>query len=94
MIKKIILSYSIFLLFLGNILFSNIHHFYNHNHNHSIEYHECEECINVENNNSYIQVSTDSNFLNRDVSQIPFPNFFVIKFDPQHIFSSRAPPIS
>ena len=46
--------YSVCFLSFGNILFSQIHHFFVHNHCHEINlsYHDCDECTFLETNDN------------------------------------------
>ena len=98
MFKKLLLSYSILFLFLGNILFSNIHllyhhdHHHVHNHNHSVEYHECEECINIQNNNNFIYEADELSILNTIFLQFSFQDLITFDFSIKKTFLSRAPP--
>ena len=96
MFKKLLLSYSILFLFLGNILFSNIHLLYHHDHahNHSVEYHECEECIIIDNTNNCIQIYNQIYFVSTYISQISLQEVLAVDFNIKRIFLSRAPPIS
>lgn len=87
--------YFVCYLLLGNILFSNIHHFIEHNHcnESSLNYHECEQCIFLENNdNLSFDISIIEFVINELAVQDEPLNFsYVINLIEDH--KSRAPPI-
>ena len=91
--KNIIIILNILFLFSGNILFSNILH-HDHDHCHESEIYECEECINIENNNNYIIDFQSTFFLNTTTSLISLEYFNSINSHINSQYLSRAPPIS
>jgi hypothetical protein len=92
-VKNIIVILNILFLFSGNILFSNIHH-HDHDHCYESEIYECEECINIENNNNYIIDFQSTFFLNTTTSLISLEYFNSINSHINSQYLSRAPPIS
>ena len=90
--KQSLLTLSILFLISGDSLFSHIDHI--HEHDDSIEYHECEECFSLENNNIYTIDFNDFTSLNHadDISAFQYLNFITFDIDSKN--NSRAPPIS
>ena len=91
--KNIIIILNILFLFSGNILFSNIHD-HDHDHCYESEIYECEECINIENNNNCIIDFQSTFFLNTTSDLISLEYFDSINSHINSQYSSRAPPIS
>ena len=96
--KKILITYNILFLILGNLIFSNIHYMHEHDHhdhsNHVFETKECQECINFENCNNSILDSQEVNFSNNNINLFELQYFKTIEFNIEKRYNSRAPPIS
>ena len=90
--KKTLFFYNIIFLFFGNILLSNIHNMYEHDD--STDYHECEECLIFESNNSYILDFNEFIFSNYTTNILAFPDLDFNNSDFNLKNGSRAPPIS
>ena len=96
--KAVLITYNIIFLFVGNILFSNIHYFYHHdhdhNHDHDLESVECYECINIELNNNYTLDCDYIQISNNNFEEFEFQEFIKLELNIFELFSSRAPPTS
>ncbi len=93
--KKLLILCSIIFLLAENVLFSNIHYFIEHNHNHEThEIYECQKCIIIENSNNYFADYSELKFLKNQTFQFIFEYFSTIEFYIQQRYLSRAPPIS
>ena len=92
--KKILITYNVLFLILGNLLFSNIHYFHEHTHsNHIFETEECQECINIENGNNYLLDFQEVTFSNNNINQFESQYLRTIEFSIVKRYNSRAPPI-
>ena len=91
--KKLLFKINILFLIVGSPLLSSIHHMHEHSDD-LIEHHECQECLSLENNNSYTIESNDYIFLNYGGIIPAFQYLSFIIFDIDSRKNSRAPPIS
>tara|TARA_Y100001968_G_scaffold333529_1_gene396965 strand:- start:29224 stop:29532 length:309 start_codon:yes stop_codon:yes gene_type:complete len=93
--KKIFIIYNIIFLFFGNGLLSQInHHHHHHHHNdHTVEFHECDECLSINNDENFIDYPKNT-FLKENINQYVLPVFNTISFNSKRKYQSRAPPIS
>jgi hypothetical protein len=82
-----------FLLF-GNLLFSNIHYFQHHDHNNTLEYNECIDCIIFNSNDNYVLDNNELNFSNNNSNEFILNPIITIEFNLNKRYLSRAPPIS
>ena len=89
--KKSLITCNIIFFLLGNILISNIHDSFDHDHDH-MEY-ECQECMIIENSSNYISDSDEVNFSNNNTNLFVAEYVSVIKFNVEKTYLSRAPPI-
>ena len=64
--KKLIITYNILFLAVGNILLSNIHFLHDHHHGHAKEHSstECDECVVIEHNNHLVVDFHDKSYRN------------------------------
>ena len=95
--KKLVILYNIIFLLAGNVFLANLHFLHDHHHhetNSDVEYHECEECVNFNNNANYF--STCNNISSVENKFISLRNEYLnnIQSADNTIYSSRAPPIS
>ena len=94
--KKFLILYNIIFLLAGNVLLANLHILHDHCHesNSDAEHHECEKCINFQQNTNYI--SSFENVLYIDNKFISFRYEYFNNFQSinRAIFSSRAPPFT
>ena len=90
--KNILITYNILFLIFGNTLFSSIHLLHHHDHCHEHKNVECQECLVIENSNTFILLDNELKFTTQITYKL-FENAFSSKL---HIkskaFSSRAPP--
>jgi len=92
--KFLFIIYNILFLFLGSELFAQIHHHHHHHHHdHLLENHDCEECLNFNNDESVI-IPNKNNFSVFNIDQIVLEEFNTIYFNQSQKYLSRAPPIS
>ena len=92
--KKIFIIYNIIFLFFGNGLLSQInHHHHHHHHDHNVEFHECDECLSINNDESFIDYPKNT-FLKENINQYVLPVFNTISFNSKRKYQSRAPPKS
>ena len=92
--KNILMTYNILFLLAGNALFSNIHIFHHHDHCHHNKNIECEECIAIDNFNTFILLDNELEFSNPITYEL-FENALNSKLHlKSKTFSSRAPPTS
>mgnify|MGYP001334307038 CR=1 FL=1 len=92
--KKIFIIYNIIFLFFGNGLLSQINHHHHHHHNdHTVEFHECDECLSINNDENFIDYPKNT-FLKENINQYVLPVFNTISFNSKRKYQSRAPPIS
>jgi len=89
----LIIFNTIFLLF-GNVLFSNIHYFHDHDHSHHFEYNECIDCITIDINNNYESDNNEVNFANSNSNEFLLKPTITIELNLSKKYLSRAPPIS
>jgi len=98
-VKKILITYNVLFLILGNLIFTNIHYLHDHGHNHNhhdhiFETEECQECINLENCNNSILDSQEVTFSNNNINLFELQYFKTIEFNNEKKYNPRAPPIS
>ena len=92
--KKIFIIYNIIFLFFGNGLLSQInHHHHHHHHDHTVEFHECDECLSINNDENFIDYPKNT-FLKENINQYVLPVFNTISFNSKRKYQSRAPPKS
>ena len=98
--KNLLIIYNIIFLLAGNIIFSNIHYFHSHNHDHhydekhTVADNECLECDVFEVNSGFVFNNEKINFQNNNYSQYIIPIIYILELDVEQCFNSRAPPIS
>ena len=90
--KNLFLIYNILFLLAGNVLFSITHHHHHHPDEH--ETYECEQCILLDNSNSYISDFQEVNFSNSNSNKFIIKQIVVISLDKNKEYLSRAPPTS
>ena len=100
--KKLVILYNIIFLLAGNVLLANLHILHDHDHDHDHdhesnsddEYHECEECVNFNNNANYF--SPCNNISSVENKFISLRNEYLnnIQSADNTIYSSRAPPLT
>ena len=90
---KLLISYNIIFLLFGNVLFSNIHYFANHDHEtETYEHHECEECLVIDNSNNYVSISNEIIFSDKQVCKSRFLRIRIFYSKDTISCFSRAPP--
>ena len=92
--KNSIIIFNIAFLLFGNLLFSNIHYFHNHDHNHTFEYNECIDCITFDSNENYILDSNEIKLSNNFINEFLLNPIIITKLSLSKTYLSRAPPIS
>ena len=94
--KKLVILYNIIFFLAGNVFLANLHFLHDHHHetNSDVEYHECEECVNFNNNANYF--STCNNISSVENKFISLRNEYLnnIQSADNTIYSSRAPPLT
>ena len=93
--KNLFIILNIIFLLTGNLLFSSSHHLHGHSHVHGhnniIE--ECEDCINIDNNNNFILDSQDFVFSIDVLNPYIFKYLNILESLSYKNYNSRAPPI-
>ena len=91
--KKLFIIYNLIFLFFGSDLLSQINHHHHHHHDHAIEYHECDECLSINNDENFINYPANT-FFEENINHYVLPVFNTIGFNFRRKYQSRAPPIS
>ena len=92
--KKILMTYNILFLILGNTLFSSIHLFHHHDHCHDNKNVQCQECLVIESSNTFILLDNEFKFTTQITYEL-FENALNSRlYFRNKTFSSRAPPTS
>ena len=89
---KVLIIYNIIFLFIGNVLFSHIHHLEAHGHAKD-ETHDCLECIKIDNSNNFISSIVEIRLLDYVAINIVDESSDYIKSLENKRLYPRAPPI-
>ncbi len=94
--KKLIITYNILFLAVGNILLSNIHFLHDHNHDYVNEHSstECDECVVIEHSNHLVVDFHDESYRNDKASSFFLDSFTNFYFNTNIRIFARGPPIS
>ena len=94
--KNLFIILNIIFLLTGNLLFSSSHHTHDHSHVHKhnniIE--ECQDCINIDNNNNFILDSQEFVFSINVLNSYILKYLNILELLSYKKYNSRAPPMS
>ena len=90
--KKILITYNILFLLLGNTLFSSIHLLHHHGHCHDNKNVECQECIVIDSSNTFILLDNELKFITKITYELFENALNSILHLRSKVFLSRAPP--